>query len=287
METLAVFALCFLPSVAVFFFSLFLYSDIFRKKKSRPRLILSSSVFLSLVSTAIVLFMVSIGMTITYSGSQRAYTEVSNLIISELDRIHKEDYDYLPVLPVVSEIKTCHESLLQVSANKRENILSGATGQKFCFTDKCFEAIAEQSLHQKELLLFLGVINMTLTEVQRELNHLHSEQYLNNFSSLEEYASYLSKNHSAYLPPQNNINSGGDSTLMNASSPFQKSLSYAFSRTGMAREKERMALQETMLIEQNQGYRHIASHLLENLGEKEPPESRIIRLKILLLSSPK
>jgi hypothetical protein len=285
MQTLAAFALCLLPAFAVFFFSHFLYSELIRKKRPRLRLIFSSSVFLSLLCTAAVLLLVSIGMTLSHSTSQRSYIDISDRIISELDRMHKEEYNMLPDLPVVSEVKAYHESLLQASANSREQALAQAREQKFCFTDKCFETMAELIIHQSELLQSLGAMNRTVEEMQRELSHLSSGQYLDNFLSVEEYASHLAQKPLPEPAYRNNISSGSTFPLLqNASSPFQKSLSYAFSRTGMAREQERASAQVAKMLVQNPAYTELASQLSAGLGMQEPAESRIIRMRILLLN---
>lgn len=178
-----------LPILLIFFLSLFFYTALVNKVQPNLNHIIKSSLVVSLIiSVAISLFLI-IGSNHIYNQRTQIYNQQFDTTISELNAksldLYKADYQ------IFNEIKTYQNNFIEKVIRQRETFQNIDVKRGFCIQTNCAKSIVDKAHNLIIVVVNSEVIRGTLKEANEEVEYINSEEFKQNFTSLDEYKIYL------------------------------------------------------------------------------------------------
>ncbi|MCX6709661.1 MAG: hypothetical protein NTV63_01760 [Candidatus Woesearchaeota archaeon] len=300
-----------LPVSLVFFSSLCLYSSIINNIQPNLKRILTASLIISLISSVIISLLLVIGSNYIYNQRTQMYNQQFKNSVTELNAATARLYtaNYI----VFEEIKTYQNNFIE-SANKQKNTFQNFDANKgFCISTNCAKPVVDQIIQSVYIIVNSEIIKTTLKQANNESMYIRSEEFKKNFTSLDEYKTYLKNKIDAsnftitYLSDENKntlnlFESGftyqdfqtqrkefeGDlrdaaiTSISENNSLLYNSLSYTVEHSIPFKEAVRLVITFAIYTGQQIKNSDLFVELYNNKDINESSESKIIRYKLIL-----
>lgn len=303
------------PVLLIYLASLYFYAALIKGiKLNYKRLIMYSLVLSIFVSVVISLFLI-IGSNYIYNERAQLYNQKFDQVMSGLNTadLYKANY------AIFREIKAYQDNFVEeatMQKNAFQNLDAG-----FCIQANCAKPIADRAYSLITIVVNIAVTQGTLMQADNELQYISSGGFKQNFTSLDEYKTYLKNKVDASnftiaalsnqdkstlnlleselnyqdfiaLIKMNNPQVSTDlrfvgsffdtGSVFQTNSSLYNSLSYTIEHSIPFRELMRMMIKVSIYATQQSKNSDLFAEIYNNRNIDESTESKIIRDKIIL-----
>ena len=301
-----------LPILFVFFALLYIYSNLIHKTQSQYVHILKFSLIITVIISIVISLFLVVESNLIYNRKTGTYNENFEQTISELN--YKTTNLYQPDFEVFNEIKSYQDNFLG-EANKQKNQFQTLDENRgLCIVSNCVKTIVDEAYHLIVVNINSIVIHGTLEQANEEINYINSDEFKQNFTSLDEYKSYLknkidASEFSISSLPDENKNTlnlleseftykdfkivieettqkeesvGMIGLFSESGSIFGTSLSYALQHSITFKELFRLVIKISVYAGQQGKNSDLFVQIYENQDIEESTESKVIRYTLIL-----
>jgi len=307
-----------LPVLFIFFALLYIYSALIHKTQSEYSHILKVSLIITIIISIVISIFLVVGSNYIYNQRTDMHNENFEQTISELN--DKTTSLYQSEFEIFNEIKTYQNNFLD-EANKQKNELQSLDENRgLCIATNCAKTIVDKAYHLIVVVINSAVIQGTLEQADEEIDYINSEEFNQNFTSLDEYKSYLKDQIDASEFTISSLSDENKNTLnqleseftykdfkklmeetaekqesagmiglfsesgsiFGTDSLFYNGLSYAIQHSIPFKELFRMVTKVSVYTGQQGKNSDLFVQIYENKDIEESTESKIIRYKLIL-----
>ena len=175
-----------LPTLLVFFILLHVFDYVIKKKEIRY----NHMIIVSLIISVLIVILL---LACTAFGTDYLYMEISEEYYDNYNEWLLDPFEHVgdSKLEIINEIEIFQGTILQEAEEQNIEFINYDISKSFCFTNDCVKNVIDKK-HSSIMNMIKTIIsNGVLKLAKEELEYLNSEQYLENFTSLEEYELYL------------------------------------------------------------------------------------------------
>jgi len=307
-----------LPVLFIFFALLYIYSALIHKTQSEYSHILKVSLIITIIISIVISIFLVVGSNYIYNQRTDMHNENFEQTISELN--DKTTSLYQSEFEIFNEIKTYQNNFLD-EANKQKNEFQSLDENRgLCIATNCAKTIVDKAYHLIVVVINSAVIQGTLEQADEEIDYINSEEFNQNFTSLDEYKSYLKDQIDASEFTISSLSDENKNTLnqleseftykdfkklmeetaekqesagmiglfsesgsiFGTDSLFYNGLSYAIQHSIPFKELFRMVTKVSVYTGQQGKNSDLFVQIYENKDIEESTESKIIRYKLIL-----
>jgi len=185
----------FFPILFIFFSSLFLFNHIIKKEEIQYKHLAKSSLIIAIVLSVIIsliliagsIFIFNVRTNLYDQGYDQAYDEAI-LELNEKQNLYSEG------LPIFNEIKSYQDKFLEEANRMKEEFQNFYSNKGLCIKSNCAKIVADRAYHLIGVVINSAVIINMLEKANEELKYLESEQFKQDYISLEDYSFVLKNN---------------------------------------------------------------------------------------------
>jgi hypothetical protein len=295
-----------LPTLFVFFILLHIFDYVIKNKPVRYG-------YMTLVSLIIAVVITTLFLVATAFSTDYIHGEKSKVFYEDYKVLEFESTDYSD-LKIFNEIEEFQNTMLNGAEEENTEFISYDINNNFCYTNNCITNVFDKGFNIVELVIRVVVTNGILEIANEELKHINSEEYLENFTSLEEYESHLiagvntvqpqfglseesqelrslTESDFSYKDYKEKIENDGRFQSFSGitqtfvfgedNSIFLESLSHTVKHTTLFKEFIKFVVNISIYFEDKQENHELIMLIYENKGVEESLESSVIRNKIL------
>jgi len=268
---------------------------------------------MTLVSLIIAVVITTLFLVATAFSTDYIHGEKSKVFYEDYKVLEFESTDYSD-LKIFNEIEEFQNTMLNGAEEENTEFISYDINNNFCYTNNCITNVFDKGFNIVELVIRVVVTNGILEIANEELKHINSEEYLENFTSLEEYESHLiagvntvqpqfglseesqelrslTESDFSYKDYKEKIENDGRFQSFSGitqtfvfgedNSIFLESLSHTVKHTTLFKEFIKFVVNISIYFEDKQENHELIMLIYENKGVEESLESSVIRNKIL------
>ena len=294
------------PILLLFFFSSYWFQNLLSKKKFSNQHIIKHV----LLDVAIVSIIIS--LTILFSFNSISNSQAESYEQSFMETIVQfQEIENPNNLEILEDIKLYQQDFLEEANNQKWELDQLTQQTNFFSVDKKTEIIVDKALHMMELVIPMYTIESRLEQMDEQYIYINSEEFDQNYTSLEEYDSflldginnsnfaitYLSEEKQEIIDLLNSelsysdlVNIGDliskDDSLgscsfviweFNDESLFFNSLNYVFEHSFVKKEIDRLVI-NALIYTHHQGTNNdLFTYLYESRGKVESLSSQVLR----------
>ncbi len=176
-----------LPLLFVFIASLHIFDYLLNKKPIRYQHLIVVSLVISVIISLVLSIVVIIGTNNLYNERTEIYKEGADFSELEEQTVGK----YHAGLVIFDEIKANRDNLVTSATDQWTSFAEIDSNKGLCIQTNCARIIVDKSYHLITYVVHSAVIDGTLDKANEELEFLNTEGYTQNFTSLEEYETFL------------------------------------------------------------------------------------------------
>jgi hypothetical protein len=307
-----------LPILFIFFSSLYIYSALIHKTQPEYAHILKFSLIITIIISIVISLFLAVGSNYIYNQRTEIYNENFEQTISELN--DKTTNLYQPDYQIFNEIKLYQDNFLDAVNKQKNEFQTLDENRSLCIATNCAKTIVDKAYHLIVVVVNSVVIQGTLEQANEEIDYINSEEFNQNFTSLEEYKSYLKDQidaseftiSSLLDENKNTLNqleseftyknfkklieettqkqeSAGmiglfseSGSIFETNSLFYNGLSYAIQHSIPFKELFRLVIKASIYTGQQGKNPDLFVQIYENKDIEESTESKVIRYKLIL-----
>lgn len=176
------------PTLCVLFGSSYIYSHLLLKKSINYKYIIEKTLIITLLFSLVLSSVLVVGNLYLYENRSEMYndgiTGVAELLASNEELYHSE-------LLIYQEIKDFENDFIQTNELQYAEFSAFDQSHGFCFSSNCFSIVVDKSYDLVVDIINSNVIDDSLEIAEEEYEYVSSGNALQDYGSLEDYATYL------------------------------------------------------------------------------------------------
>lgn len=178
-----------LPVLFIFFSSLYIYSALIHKTQPEYAHFLKVSFIITIIISIVVSLFLVVGSNYIYNQRTDIYNENFEKTVSELN--DKTTNLYQSEFEIFNEIKSYQNNFLDEANNQKNEFQNLDENRGLCIATNCAQIIVDKAYHLIVVVVNSIVIQGNLEQANEEIDYINSEEFNQNFTSLDEYKLYL------------------------------------------------------------------------------------------------